>query len=410
MAASSEPVRDSVAGLEESESLIASGNGEEGDDDAIRELKQPATQQLGAGGVDTLSDLASPMTDQGMQNKERVAKKAEPREAGLVEKRANANERKLPKVILAPDRHPDVPRPRSKESPANKSSRPNMPFGKGQSIPSENDESNSSMLVRAQRSLDRSTLGSLNLKVVGQNAPNQFSPSKGEIGDVASGDQPTKIAKQSKIETASGGSNLDSPTTFKLQISDQAAKQMVQLLAKQADPLQQRELSFNELIRLPQSQLAAKSERGKDHDSDANLKSETDSTKFADESVADAEKPKTSGAPVQDAAVLTLASKLREHVGQRLYLYSNLPTDQAFQELDRIQSSSRSPAAGLKGMPLEAQPTPDGDSLKAKPSLGAAKPILRSRLNEFNFDYTQIIQQLKSNLEIRNKSVNPLKQ
>ena len=248
----------------------------------------------------------------------------------------------------------------------------NEAFAKSKSASSKDEGfkalSNLPMRFRVQQSLDQSILGSLNLKVVAQNAPNQFSPSKGGIDDVVSGDQPTDIAKQPKIETASRGLTLNSPTTFKLQISDQAAQQMVQLLANQADPLQQRELSFNELIGLRQSQLAESAVR--ENHLKGSLKLEADSTAFDDNRVQ--KKSKTSPVTSQDAA-LTLAAKLRKHVSRQRRA-RELPPG--------VQLAPRSPAAILH------------------------QANKGSRLNVYNFDYTQIIQQLESNLEIRNQSVN----
>ena len=188
-----------------------------------------------------------------------------------------------------------------------------------------NAPSNLPMRFRVQQSLDQSILGSLNLKVVAQNAPNQFSPSKGGIDGVVSGDQPTDIGKQRpKIETARRGPTLSSPTTFKLQISDQAAQQTVQLLANQADPLQQRELSFNELIGLPQSLLArndtiADDRNANKYDADDDRELEADSTEFAADRVQ--EKSLAPSKTPQNAAALMLASKLREYVSQPFYQY-----------------------------------------------------------------------------------------
>ena len=294
-----------------------------------------------------------------------------------------------------------------------------------------NAPSNLPMRFRVQQSLDQSILGSLNLKVVAQNAPNQFSPSKGGIDGVVSGDQPTDIGKQSKIETASRGLTINLPTTFKLQISDQAAQQMVQLLANQADPLQQRELSFNELIGLPQSLLdrndtIADDRNANKYDADDDRELEADSTALAADRV-----QKKSIAPSktpQNAAVLMLASKLREYVSQPFYQYKSAPADRAFEETGDNEDSLEDRIAETSEIPLgispSAQQSASNDSLKAPvepaPSFSrsepkqkffaAPKPSQRLRSNEFNYDYTQVIQQLKSKLEIRNKSVNPPKQ
>jgi len=294
-----------------------------------------------------------------------------------------------------------------------------------------NAPSNLPMRFRVQQSLDQSILGSLNLKVVAQNAPNQFSPSKGGIDGVVSGDQPTDIGKQSKIETASRGLTINLPTTFKLQISDQAAQQMVQLLANQADPLQQRELSFNELIGLPQSLLdrndtIADDRNANKYDADDDRELEADSTALAADRV-----QKKSIAPSktpQNAAVLMLASKLREYVSQPFYQYKSALADRAFDETGDNEDSLEDRIAETSEIPLgispSAQQSASNDSLKAPvepaPSFSrsepkqkffaAPKPSQRLRSNEFNYDYTQVIQQLKSKLEIRNKSVNPPKQ
>lgn len=297
-----------------------------------------------------------------------------------------------------------------------------------------NAPSNLPMRFRVQQSLDQSILGSLNLKVVAQNAPNQFSPSKGGIDGVVSGDQPTDIGKQSKIETASRGLTINLPTTFKLQISDQAAQQMVQLLANQADPLQQRELSFNELIGLPQSLLdrndtIADDRNANKYDADDDRELEADSTALAADRV-----QKKSIAPSktpQNAAALMLASKLREYVSQPFYQYKkdkSASANRSFDETGDNEDSLEDRIAETSEIPLgispSAQQSASNDSLKAPvepaPSFSrsepkqkffaAPKPSQRLRSNEFNYDYTQVIQQLKSKLEIRNKSVNPPKQ
>ena len=297
-----------------------------------------------------------------------------------------------------------------------------------------NAPSNLPMRFRVQQSLDQSILGSLNLKVVAQNAPNQFSPSKGGIDGVVSGDQPTDIGKQSKIETASRGLTIDLPTTFKLQISDQAAQQMVQLLANQADPLQQRELSFNELIGLPQSLLArndtiADDRNANKYDADDDRELEADSTEFAADRVQ--EKSLAPSKTPQNAAALMLASKLREYVSQPFYQYKkdkSASANRSFDETGDNEDSLEDRIAETSEIPLgispSAQQSASNDSLKAPvepaPSFSrsepkqkffaAPKPSQRLRSNEFNYDYTQVIQQLKSKLEIRNKSVNPPKQ
>ena len=314
----------------------------------------------------------------------------------------------------------------------------NEAFAKSKSASSKDEGfkalSNLPMRFRVQQSLDQSILGSLNLKVV-QNAPNQFSPSKGGIDDVVSGDQPTDFAKQPKIETASRGLTLNSPTTFKLQISDQAAQQMVQLLANQADPLQQRELSFNELIGLPQSLLdrndtIADDRNANKYDADDDRELEADSTALAaDEDQKKSITPsKTPHKTPQNEAALMLASNLREYVSQPFYQYKSASAYRNFRETGDNEDSLEARIAGTSKIPLGIPPSDQqsagNDSLKAPveppPSFSRPEPKQkffavpkagqRLRLNEFNFDYTQVIQQLKSNLEIRNKSVNPPKQ
>ena len=318
----------------------------------------------------------------------------------------------------------------------------NEAFAKSKSASSKDEGfkalSNLPMRFRVQQSLDQSILGSLNLKVVAQNAPNQFSPSKGGIDGVVSGDQLTDIAKQPKIETASRGLTLNSPTTFKLQISDQAAQQMVQLLANQADPLQQRELSFNELIGLPQSLLdrndtIADDRNANKYDADDDRELEADSTALAADGVQKKSiaSSKTPHKTPQNAAALMLASKLREYVSQPFYQYKkdkSASADRAFEETGDNEDSLEDRIAETSEIPLgispSAQQSASNDSLKAPvepaPSFSrsepkqkffaAPKPSQRLRSNEFNYDYTQVIQQLKSKLEIRNKSVNPPKQ
>ena len=314
----------------------------------------------------------------------------------------------------------------------------NEAFAKSKSASSKDEGfkalSNLPMRFRVQQSLDQSILGSLNLKVV-QNAPNQFSPSKGGIDDVVSGDQPTDFAKQPKIETASRGLTLNSPTTFKLQISDQAAQQMVQLLANQADPLQQRELSFNELIGLPQSLLdrndtIADDRKANKYDADDDRELEADSTALAADGVQKKSitPSKTPHKTPQNEAALMLASNLREYVSQPFYQYKSASAYRNFRETGDNEDSLEDRTAGTSEIPLgispSAQQSANNDSLKAPvepaPSFSRSepkqkffampKPVQRLRSNEFNFDYTQVIQQLKSKLEIRNKSVNPPKQ
>jgi len=280
-----------------------------------------------------------------------------------------------------------------------------------------NAPSNSPLQLQAQQSLDRSTLRWLNLKVIAQNTPNRSRQSIDGINGVATGDQPTVIAKQSKNAPAF---LLSAPTTFKLQISDQAAKQMVQLLANQADPLHQRKLSFAELIGLQPSLLAQNraAAGGRQHDVD-DIEFESDSTayhadKIQTKSVAPA---KPSAKNSQNAAASMLASKLREHIKQPHYRYNAAPASLGF-NTGVIEGSPADWIAGGTVMPSSARPanpkSVGNDSSKippeTQPRFLTSEPNQRLRSNEFNFDYTQVIQQLKSNLETRNKSVPPPKQ
>ena len=357
MAASENSVHDSVAEPEESKSLT----GEDDEDkDLAQVFEQPAAQQFKAvkpDRVDPFSDHTNPVTSDGIQTQKLIAKEAPPRATGLRQKRRDAKKQSsLPRSVA-------MPTPDNEDAPAK------MDFAKEKSVVSENNEFNSPMLLRAQQSLDQSPLGSLNLKVVAQNTPTPFGQQKGGLIDDVIGDQPTKIYKPpAKNNAVTRGPIPSSPTTLKLQISDQTAKQMVQLLANQADPLQQRKLSFNELIGLRQSQLAESAVR--ENHLKGSLKLEADSTAFDDNRVQ--KKSKTSPVTSQDAA-LTLAAKLRKHVSRQRRA-RELPPG--------VQLAPRSPAAILH------------------------QANKGSRLNVYNFDYTQIIQQLESNLEIRNQSVN----
>ena len=451
MAASSEPVRDSVA---EAEQEASQSEGREDDEDLMRESEklplQPFnTPKRDSSKSDAFAGRKSSAAFEGTQYKDSVSKKQadlKPKVArkgvtsgkevaGLgamrgVEFSEAAKMAQNPVESMAP----------GSEASDLKAPAANEAFAKSKSASSKDEGfkalSNLPMRFRVQQSLDQSILGSLNLKVVAQNAPNQFSPSKGGIDGVVSGDQPTDIGKQRpKIETARRGPTLSSPTTFKLQISDQAAQQMVQLLANQADPLQQRELSFNELIGLPQSLLdrndtIVEDRNANKYDADDDRELEADSTALAADGVQKKSiaSSKTPHKTPQNAAALMLASKLREYVSQPFYQFKSAPANRTFEETGDNEDSLEDRAAGTSEIPFGTLPSTQqsagNDSLKAPveppPSFSRSEPKQeyfaapksseRLRSNEFNFDYTQVIQQLKSNLEIRNKSVNPPKQ
>ena len=399
MAASESPVHDSVVELEGLASEELSAGDDQEEEDQMRELKPDR--------VDTFSDRSNPVAPEDMlPTEESDLKEVRPGGAGLMWKKGGV--RMQPSLAPKAAQKSNMPTaPRNKRSPASKAPLSKEFLAKDKSVASENEKSNSRMLLRAQQSLDQSTLGSLNLKVVAQNTPNQSYKFRGDLFDDARENQPAKIANRPAKNGTLNGPIPSSPATFKLQISDQTAKQIVQLLANQTDPLQQRKLSFNELIGLQQSQSAEGTVAEKDHGGDnPSLKFGTGSTAHKADRGRE-QSLEASPENLQDAAALVLASKLRKHVGQPAYQN----TEQATKGLNDIVKNSRlGGIAGSKILPAP-QESADDDPLKApadftKPNFDATNRILRSRPNEFDFDYSMVIQQLKLNLEIRNQSVN----
>lgn len=295
--------------------------------------------------------------------------------------------------------------------------------------------SNPAMLSKAQQSLDQSRLRSLNLKVVAQNSPSQSRQSIDQIGGdfhdsgaderlpIAAAAKPLAQGDTMKNELTKRSPNASLPVTFKLQISDQNAKRMVQLLASQADPLQQRKLSFEELIGLQKSpQVASANSAGESYaelmdesyiDDAGRLKMEMDSPPRADTL------PKKSPSAPQTAAAL-LASELREHLRRPLSRNNSIAAyrglkKQNVETLQDLGGSIDSDSASASDSPMDKSSTVSGKSTPenqssvrsqdAKQKLPAIKLNNELSSGEFNFEYSQVIQQLKSNLEIRNQAV-----
>jgi len=413
MAVSDVPVHDSVAEPKRSESLSESDR-EDDFDGRKSELEQPTIQQFKTAElknkeVDSLQDSVHPFATQGISDKSEAKKQASParqaaQKGAMVTRKADSigamRDRARSDVMEGTGRslglQPRVDSSKNFYNPAKQPASKNLPNSGSR----RNAVSNSPILLRAQQSLDRSPLGSLNLKVVTKNNLNYFSPRKGgSIDDNTNGDQPTEIAKPPVGDDTAIRGAQSPAATFQLQISDQAAKQMVQLLANQADPLQQRKLSFNELIGLQQSQLAEKNVAGNDPEDAPDFKPKNAPPALGDDK--DRQKLRRSLSTSQNTAALMLASRLREHLNQRLHQQNKAPADQFFEESDTMKKSSKarntpSEEPNRKQMPGEAP----------LPSIAAAEPREELLSSEFNFDYTLVIQRLKSNLEIRNQSMN----
>ena len=314
-------------------------------------------------------------------------------------------------------------------------------------------------LALAQKSIDQSALGSLNLTVVAQNPSSGYLYEGKTEGGTRLRNHPLSPSKPSPpvekfeakkyLESSKAAPNL--PATFALQISSQDAKQMVALLASDADPLQQRKLSFDDLIgsQIPPTRLAKGAElddRRPDEGGGGGFGddfSDFENAPVPEKSSAFKKEDAKSGSPAlqQRVAAATLATKLREFVNQpSLALRGNsIPsvaagnaTDGAAPTQDEAPPQADSPPASAKrvqpSLAGKPQTLPDDDAANGqepqgltrkgllKSPLGSPQADLKNKLtksqrplNEFDFDYSQVIQQLKLNLEIRNRSLKGLK-
>ena len=299
-------------------------------------------------------------------------------------------------------------------------------------------------LATAQKALDRSPLGSLNLTVVPQirsrGAKSEFGGIDGgaggspapspELSELDSTNRDMAAKKSSEISKAA----TNPPATFVLQISDQDAKQMVELLASNADPLQQRKLSFNDLIGLqafPRLARSSKLDNSKvsDDDADAFQAPVENRSFFSNETF-------RAGLPggQQPLVASALASKLRELVNQPSLAIRgtdmlSVPLGDGIEgaavpsQFDyQIQGDSPAastmqsqPAFAAKGkalldsttIPQEKPNELARNGVRALPKRDLInRPMNKQRLlKEFNYDYSQVIEQLKLKLEIRNQSV-----
>ena len=237
-------------------------------------------------------------------------------------------------------------------------------------------------LELAQQSINQSALRSFNLKVI----PQEFA----------------KTAKQESDETVS-------PMIFKLQISDQDAKRIVGLLSQHVDPRQQRSLSFDDLIGFQKMPSIVGRDTTMDDDAPRNA--------------ADNPQPAIIASQTQQASVAMLAVELRKLTGQSpLHRSRNgeankkittantrqLSGDKVLNENARgtaIPLPSNQPSVSLKSAignrVLPTENRPESDLFAGETADQQIHP------NDFHFDYTQVIQQLKTNLELRNQSLLP---
>ncbi len=238
-------------------------------------------------------------------------------------------------------------------------------------------------LELAQQSINQSALRSFNLKVI----PQEFA----------------KTAKQESDETVS-------PMIFKLQISDQDAKRIVGLLSQHVDPRQQRSLSFDDLIGFQKMPSIVGRDTTMDDDAPRNA--------------ADNPQPAIIASQTQQASVAMLAVELRKLTGQSpLHRSRNgeankevatantrkLSGDRVLNETpdgttaiplpNNQPSVSSKSAIGNRVLPTENRP--ESDLFAGETADQQIHP------NDFHFDYTQVIQQLKTNLELRNQSLLP---
>ena len=321
--------------------------------------------------------------------------------------------------------------------------RRNPKFSEGQpSSPNSIDrkaESNPNTLAQAQQAVDRSLLGSLNLTVAAQSFGGAGG---GGLGAGAQFKSKKLNSKQSKliptIEGLAPQQSLEderlkpnSSTTFALQISDQDAVQMVNLLASYADPQRKRQLSFDDLIDtqalpLVENQIERNDIKPGQSSDEANQRF---ADGFSDAAPALENKPllnqmtasSASTTPLQLAAAATLATKLRELTGRPSLTIRGLDAPSIAAEEDAEQdlaiNDSSSAYGDQRNGVLKKQATLNGNTLEGQLNevtendlLGVSKADSDSAKdqllpNEFNFDYSQIIEQLKLKLKIRNESV-----
>ena len=294
-------------------------------------------------------------------------------------------------------------------------------------------------LAVAQESIDQSALGSLNLTVVanirGTDLRQGFDNAGGggfESSDAArfaKPDLPTESWKESKNRQASP----NSPAVFALQISDEDARKMVEQLAKDADPLQQRKLSFNDLLGSQAVPLLANDWKYEDFRS-SNAEKSKAAPVLRDESKFDSKKPRSdSPASQREVAAAVLAMKLRKFTDQPTVAMQRngvtrfkTPGLEANGTLVPQGDSERNrPDAQAMEAPSSSKDTDDdkavlGDErivqnqredlakkgMQGLPQLDSQnKPMGGQPLSEFDFDYSQVIEQLKLKLEIRNRSL-----
>ena len=237
-------------------------------------------------------------------------------------------------------------------------------------------------LELAQQSINQSALRSFNLKVI----PQEFA----------------KTAKQESDETVS-------PMIFKLQISDQDAKRIVGLLSQHVDPRQQRSLSFDDLIGFQKMPPIGDRDTTMDDDAPNDAAGNPQRAQIV---------PQT-----QQASVAMLAMKLREFTGQ-----SSIRRNRNRADNKKITTANTRQLSGDKVLNENVRgtaiPLPSNQpSVSSKSAIGNRVLPTENRPesdlfagetadqqihpNDFHFDYTQVIQQLKTNLELRNQSLLP---
>lgn len=297
-------------------------------------------------------------------------------------------------------------------------------------------KANPNTLTLAQQALDQSILGSLNLTVVAQSYRGDVGGGLGGGGGAGarfsqplqSSQSQSRLPIERPIEKSAAKKSLANkttkpnlPATFALQISDQDAVQMVQLWASYADPGQRRKLSFNDLIgakALAHSLSARKmkleapqpnKDRGDFEDADDDDLPVADAAPQDKPSFDNGMPSPASAPPTQQLAAVTLAQRLREFIDRpsptirgNAQLYSDStaivgasddkPSLNGAMEEDQLNDLSKN---GILEIPQS----------EAGPESGRK----RQRLREFDFDYSQVIEQLKLKLKIRNQSVPGLK-
>ena len=237
-------------------------------------------------------------------------------------------------------------------------------------------------LELAQQSINQSALRSFNLKVI----PQEFA----------------KTAKQESDETVS-------PMIFKLQISDQDAKRIVGLLSQHVDPRQQRSLSFDDLIGFQKMPPIGDRDTTMDDDAPSNA--------------ADNPQPAIIASQTQQASVAMLAVELRKLTGQ-----SSIRRNRNRADNKKITTANTRQLLGERVLNENVRgtaiPLPSNQpSVSSKSAIGNRVLPTENRPesdlfvgetadqqihpNDFHFDYTQVIQQLKTNLELRNQSLLP---